>query len=85
VLYYLPQHAALMSGDHLVGEGDGRLRLGWIDDETWKQENLLPTLRALLDLPLEMVLVTHGRSTLSGGKEALARAIQEPAWGDLQP
>jgi glyoxylase-like metal-dependent hydrolase (beta-lactamase superfamily II) len=83
VLYYIPQHAALMSGDHLVAEGDGRLRLGWIDDEAWKQERLLPTLRALLDLPLEMVLLAHGRSILSGGKEALAQAIQEPAWGDL--
>ena len=56
-----------MSGDPLVGEGDGRLRLGWIDDEAWKQERLLPTLRPLLDLPLEMVLVSHGRSILERG------------------
>ena len=61
-------HAALMSGDPLVAEGDGRLRLGWIDDEAWKQERLLPTLRPLLDLPLEMVLVPHGRSDPSGGQ-----------------
>jgi hypothetical protein len=84
VFYYLSQHAALMSGDHLVGEGDGRLRLGWVNEGAWKQERLLPTLRTLLELPLEMVLVTHGRSTLSGGREALARAIEEPAWGDLK-
>jgi glyoxylase-like metal-dependent hydrolase (beta-lactamase superfamily II) len=80
-LYYVPAHRALFAGDVLVGEGDGRLRLGWVDDDSaWKRDRLLPSLRPLLDLPIEMVLVSHGRSTLEGGRDALARALEEPAW-----
>ena len=32
-------------------------------------------LRPLLELPIELVLVTHGEPVLSGGREALAEAI----------
>jgi glyoxylase-like metal-dependent hydrolase (beta-lactamase superfamily II) len=81
-LFYVPAHRALVAGDVLVGEGDGRLRLGWVDgDPEWKRDKLLPSLRPLLDLPIEMVLVSHGEPTLEGGREALARALEEPAWG----
>lgn len=79
VLYYLPAHRALFAGDALVGEGDGTLRLGWID--ALARERVVQALRPLLDLPLEMVLVSHGRSALEDARTALARALELPAWG----
>jgi predicted enzyme related to lactoylglutathione lyase/glyoxylase-like metal-dependent hydrolase (beta-lactamase superfamily II) len=78
VLYYLPAHRALFAGDTIVGEGDGQLRLGWIDAGV--RERLVAALRPLLDLPLEMVLVSHGRSALEDARTALARALELPAW-----
>ncbi len=79
VLYYLPAHRALFAGDTLVGEGDGTLRLDWIDADA--REGVVQALRPLLDLPLEMVLVSHGRSALEDARTALARALELPAWG----
>lgn len=78
VLYYLPAHRALFAGDTLVGEGDGTLRLGWIDADA--RAGVVQALRLLLDLPLEMVLVSHGRSALEDARTALARALELPAW-----
>jgi hypothetical protein len=36
-------------------------------------------LRPLLDLPIELILVSHGEPVLAGGREALARALQAPS------
>jgi glyoxylase-like metal-dependent hydrolase (beta-lactamase superfamily II) len=81
VLYYLPAHGALFAGDALAGDGDGRLRLGRVDADAGRRERLVAALRPLLDLPLEMVLVAHGASTLSDARTALARALDSPAPG----
>lgn len=78
-VFYLPAHAALFAGDAFVGEGDGRLRLGWIDADV--RDRVVQGLRPLLDLPLEMVLVSHGRSTLEDARAALAWALESPPWG----
>jgi hypothetical protein len=32
----------------------------------------------LLDLPIELVLASHGEPVLAGGREALRRAIESP-------
>jgi predicted enzyme related to lactoylglutathione lyase len=79
VLYYLPAPKALFTGDTLVGEGDGTLRLGWIGADA--RERVVQGLRPLLDLPLEMVIVSHGRSALEDARTALARALELPSWG----
>jgi hypothetical protein len=45
----------------------------WLGKGT--HEQLRRTLRPLLDLPVESVLVSHGVPVLSGGKHALAAAL----------
>ncbi|MDQ2967424.1 MAG: hypothetical protein M3R37_03790, partial [Actinomycetota bacterium] len=45
----------------------------WLGKGT--HEELRRTLRPLLDLPVESVLVSHGVPVLSGGKHALTAAL----------
>jgi len=81
---YLPSHRALVFGDSVV-EYDGELRV-WahdkIDDKVRRfyRERFNPTLRPLLELDVERVLVTHGEPVLSGGGEALERALDAEPW-----
>jgi hypothetical protein len=79
-VFWLPEHAALVAGDRILGDGAGGLRmcpeswLGYIPGKPGLpelREELLP----LLDLPVERVLVTHGEPVLEGGHAALARAL----------
>jgi hypothetical protein len=53
---YLPEQRALVFADALAAPG-GVLRV-WATP--WHEERALPALRALLDLPFEHVLVSHG-------------------------
>ncbi len=82
VAYWLPDQAALAVGDVLLGAGakprptDEPLRLcpeGWLGKRT--HADLRASLRPLLDLPLERVLVSHGTPVLSGGGRALAAMV----------
>ena len=82
VVYWLPEHRAVAVGDVLLGAGakpratDDPLRLcpqGWLGKAT--QEDLRTSLRPLLDLPVERVLVSHGLPVLENGKRALARVL----------
>jgi hypothetical protein len=82
VLYWIPDHRALVVGDVLLGAGAkpqataAPLRLcpeRWLGKST--HDDLRKTLRPLLDLPVELVLVSHGDPVLSGGKHALAAAL----------
>lgn len=82
---WLPSHRALAFGDAVV-EAGGELRV-WEQparDERrlrFLQERFLPTLRPLLELDAERVLVTHGRPVLAGGRAELAAALErEPFW-----
>jgi glyoxylase-like metal-dependent hydrolase (beta-lactamase superfamily II) len=73
-VYWIPEHAALVFGDVLVGR-DGGL---WVP-EPWLNERYdegLRLLRPLLELPVARVLVTHGEPVLEGGREALAAALR---------
>ncbi|MBN1529586.1 MAG: hypothetical protein JW895_11030 [Thermoleophilaceae bacterium] len=79
----LPSAAALCFGDAVVGVG-GELRV-WQQSGTstrrdWHERRFLPTLRALLDLDFENVLVTHGPPVLGNGREALRRGLDAPPW-----
>jgi hypothetical protein len=81
-VYWLPEHRALVVGDVLLGAGakprptDDALRLcpeRWLGKAT--QDDLRESLRPLLDLPVEHVLVSHGAPVLGGGKAALERVL----------
>ncbi len=80
----LPSHRALAFGDAVV-EAGGSLHV-WdspLDTDRrrrWWDERLLPTLRALVDLPVERILVTHGEPVMDRGREALAAALDRPPW-----
>ncbi len=79
----LPSVRALAFGDTVVGV-DGELRV-WESMEggksrEWYERRFLPTLRPLLELDFDNVLVTHGPPVLGNGRELLARALDAPPW-----
>jgi hypothetical protein len=79
-MIWLPEPRALIPGDRLLGDDSGGLRLC---PESWlrylpsgmRHAGLRKALRPLLDLPVEMVLISHGTPVLSGGRDAIATAI----------
>ena len=81
VMVWLPKRGALVPGDRILGAGDGGLRLC---PESWLRylpsgmtlPELRDALRPLLELPIEMVLVSHGEPVLEDGRAALARALE---------
>ncbi|HEX5260166.1 MAG TPA: hypothetical protein VFW18_01720 [Gaiellales bacterium] len=81
---FVPELRALVFGDAVVGT-DGGLRV-WTQGRVtgrrgdWYERRLIPSLRPLLDLDGERVLVTHGPSVLGGGRRALERALAAGPW-----
>jgi glyoxylase-like metal-dependent hydrolase (beta-lactamase superfamily II) len=82
VVYWLPEHRALAVGDVLLGAGakpratDEPLRLcpeRWLGKKS--HEDLKESLRPLLELPVEQVLVSHGEPLLEDGRAALAGVL----------
>ncbi|MBA3735723.1 MAG: hypothetical protein H0W90_11105 [Actinobacteria bacterium] len=82
VVYWLPEHRAVAVGDVLLGAGakpratEDPLRLcpeRWLGKKT--HDDLRETLRPLLDLPVERVLVSHGIPIVDDGKQALAAVL----------
>ena len=53
VLFWIPEHHALVVGDALMGDGEGGLRLSW---RGATRRAYVP----LLELEVELVLVSHG-------------------------
>jgi glyoxylase-like metal-dependent hydrolase (beta-lactamase superfamily II) len=77
VVFWLPQHGALVPGDVLIGDGEGGLRLcpaSWLP-ENKSLADLAESLRPLLELPVERVLVSHGEPVLGDAPAKLAAAI----------
>jgi glyoxylase-like metal-dependent hydrolase (beta-lactamase superfamily II) len=77
VVYWLPEHGALVAGDVLLGDGAGGIRLcpaSWLPQGVGHAK-LRASLRPLLDLPVERVLLSHGTPVLADAWRALARAI----------
>jgi len=77
VLLWSPEHRALVAGDVLLGTPDGGVRMC---PPSWLPEDIEPaefrrSLQPLLELPIELVLLTHGEPVLAGGREAVARAL----------
>lgn len=88
VVYWIPKHRALVPGDVLLGEGakgggtrsagSHGLRLcpeSWLPEGKGHEE-LAASLRPLLELPVERVLVSHGEPVLEQGGRALAAALE---------
>ena len=84
---WLPEQRTIVFADALTaptpedgagGEGaggDGSLRVWWTP---WHGERVLPALRALLDLPFERVIVSHGDPVHD--RTAFERALDLPPW-----
>jgi hypothetical protein len=81
-VYWLPEQRALVVGDVLLGAGarpratDEPLRLcpeRWLGKPT--HADLRDSLRPLLDLPVEHVLVSHGAPVVRNGRRELERLL----------
>jgi hypothetical protein len=81
-MFWLSEHRALAAGDRLMGAEHGGLRLC---PESWLRylpsgisiAELATRLRPLLGLPIESVLVSHGQPVMTGGRDALERALDQ--------
>lgn len=77
-IYWLPEQRALVPGDSLLGDGNGGVRVtpaSWLSNTTLR--DFKRSLRGLLDLPVEMVLLSHGEPVLKNGHAALERALAD--------
>ena len=82
VAYWLPDQHAFVVGDVLLGAGakprptNAPSRLcpeRWLGKQT--HDDLRASLRPVLELPVERVLVSHGKPVLCGGHAALAEVL----------
>jgi len=71
---FLPEHRTLVFADALT-ERDGVLRI-WMSPA--HEERALPDLRAMLDLPFERVIISHGEPVHT--RDAFERALELPQW-----
>jgi len=71
---WLPEHRTIVFADALT-ERAGKLRV-WATP--WHEERALPALRALLELPFERVIVSHGEPVHD--RAAYERALELPPW-----
>lgn len=81
VLYWLPSERALVVGDVLLGAGAGKrtdpLNLcpeRWLSGKA-TLDDLRASLRPLLELPIEKVLVSHGAPIVADGHAHLAAIL----------
>lgn len=77
VVYWISEHHALVPGDVLLGSETGGVRMcpeSWLPTKT-DHAVLADSLRPLLELPIERILVSHGEPVLRDGRAALARAL----------
>ena len=75
---YLPEQRALVFADGLTAPG-GTLRV-W--GTPWHEQRVLPALRALLDLPFEHVLVSHGEPVHT--RADFEAALEREPWSDRE-
>jgi len=73
VVFFIPEHATLVSGDVLSGTS-GRLHV-FVDEAD--ASVLLPALDALADLPIEQLIIPHGELIRENGAARIRRAVAE--------
>jgi glyoxylase-like metal-dependent hydrolase (beta-lactamase superfamily II) len=76
VVFWIPQHRALVAGDVLLGTQEGGVRMcpeSWLGGEA--RETVRATLMRLLDLPVELILLAHGEPVVENAHAALQRAL----------
>jgi hypothetical protein len=78
---WLPGPRALVAGDRLIGRVGGGVRVcpqSWLDYlPELTVADLRRALRPLLELPVELLLVSHGEPVLGDGRAALAAALED--------
>jgi hypothetical protein len=76
VAFWLEEPRAVVFGDALIGDRDGGLRFcPWYRSDEGR-EVTRRALRSLLNLPVELVLPSHGEPVLDHGRDALARVLE---------
>ena len=87
--FHVPEHRAVVVADSILGAGGGKLRVApasWAEPgeegQSRYRARFRGELRRLADLPLDMILVSHGEPVLENGGAALAAALDAPAWGE---
>ena len=78
-MFFLEPHRALVTGDLLIGANGGiELPIEWFPkaEREWAEQELKPELRRRLgELPIELVVVSHGEPVLQDGAAALDSAL----------
>ena len=72
--YWIARHHALVVGDSFVAERGFQLQDAWLPPGVTRDQ-MVDGLRALLELPVEHVLVTHGHPVLENGGGLLREAL----------
>jgi hypothetical protein len=75
VAYWIPTHRALVAGDSLFGENGFRVQDQWLPPNVTR-EQMHAGLQPLRELPVELVLVTHGDPVTEDAYETLRAAIR---------
>jgi hypothetical protein len=75
VAYWIPRHGALVLGDVVTNEGRLQVRDDWLPEGVTAHQ-MRDGLRPLLELPVELVLVTHGDPIAEKGQSALRAALE---------
>jgi glyoxylase-like metal-dependent hydrolase (beta-lactamase superfamily II) len=73
VVYWLPEQYAVAVGDVLLGSPLRLCPASWLGKQT--HDDLRASLRPVLELPVERVLVSHGEPVLRDGHAALAAVL----------
>jgi hypothetical protein len=79
-IYWLPVVQALIFGDSLIGAGPGEVAVcpeSWLSEVKVDRAGLAHLMGQLLEVPVELLLVSHGEPVLQDGRAALARALRE--------
>jgi hypothetical protein len=78
-MFWITEHRALVPGDRILGDRPPGLRMcpaSWLRYlDGFTRDDLRLALRPLLELPVEMVLVSHGEPVLRNGRSELERAL----------
>jgi glyoxylase-like metal-dependent hydrolase (beta-lactamase superfamily II) len=73
VVFFIREHATLVTGDVLSGVG-GKLDV-FVDEAD--PDRLLPALEAIAELPIEQVIIPHGDLILADGAARIRSAVAE--------